>query len=368
LSYLARESLRDIDTGKLCRETKKNDLVDAYAVTPKGCGWAADLQAFANEISEADKRKNSRFGRELLLICPDGMDPQTFQNVLRVFSFWLSGSYNTVPFVFIHDPKGDQVGGPPEKGRNLHAHIFLPTREMHPLGMGNKLYMLDYNKISKDEVEGIREHWARELERGFTQQNEEVEFDHRSYERCGIKKEAQPKIGNAAYAMDLRGEETDRMRLLDAVQNHNAHLRKIEDEEKALESEIERLENLQNLPLPKSCVGTHVIDDHVNQCSYFGTHVRGQRTYDWLTENHGDEPMLESLFDDFELLLDGPRPEEEKIPELPPNPTIGDLFEAVSMQIDRMELRTRPRPQYARKSKQKQGRQLRTPAMVGLDR
>lgn len=370
LGYLARAPLIDLDSGKFTKGTTKGGLVESYCVTPQGCSWAADLQAYAQEVSEKDKRKNSRFGREFLFICPNGMKLQTFLALMRSFSFWLSGIYNTAPFVFIHDPKADTWNEPPETGRNLHAHVFMPTREIHPWGMGNKLYMLDYDKLAAEQIEGIREHWARELEKAFTMQNERVEFDHRSYERRGINKEAQPKIGPAAHAMHARGEETDRMKLFDVVARHNKHLDELEAEEKVLEAEIERLEALPNTRLPERCIGSYTIDDHVRQRSYLGTHAYAQRTYDWLTEHYGEEPMFAGLFGDFELLLDGPSPEDEKIPELPPEPTIGDLFESIAMWIDRLELRKRPRPHYSRKWEQQHGdgRSRSSPALVGPER
>lgn len=95
-----------------------------------------------------------------------------------------------------------------------------------------------------------------------------------------------------------------------------------------------------------------------------------QATYDWLSEHFSGEPMLSELFDDFELLLNGPAPEEGKIPELPPEPTIGDLFESIAMWIDRLELRKRPRPHYERKWREQQGQERTrgSPLLAGLER
>lgn len=262
----------------------------------------------------------------------------------------------------------------------LHAHFFFPSYTVTPQGFGEKgkLRELDLKTHSSKIIEELREQWARFMERGFQFQGEDIKLEHRSYERQNeeckevgvprIKVQPQPKIGSAAKAMHERGERTDRMELIEEVSRDNAKLKAIEAEEKALELEIERLESLQNLTIPKSCVGTHIIDDHVNQRSYQGTRVYAQRTFDWLIEHHSDEPMLESLFDDFELLLDGPRPEETKVPELPPEPNIGDLFEAVAMHIDRMQLRARPRPQHVKKSRLRNDRGRSEPVMTRFER
>lgn len=345
LSYLAREQLRDFDTGKLCKGTDKDDLLDAYVVPPKGCGWAADLQAFANEISEADKRKNSRFGRELLLVCPDGMRPETFLAVLRVFNFWLSTIYNTAPYVCVHDPKGKQLGGPPETGRNLHAHVFLPTREVHPWGMGNKLYCLDYGKLAKKEVEGIREHCARELERGFAMQNETVEFDHRSYVRRGIERLPQPKIGSAATAMNGRGLYTYRMAEREQTDEMNEYL---EAAEKVLERFDRNIESLEKLSKRK-LFGTNCLEV---KSRWTGVEYRERydlnvnNTLELIEELNVETEVFDDLIDD--LLLLKKRYSEEidynpVIEDVPKDTNLGDLLMIIGQQLSEYGMKGRGR-------------------------
>jgi hypothetical protein len=342
LSYLSREPLRDLDTGKFCKGTDKDDLMDAYVVAPMGCGWAADLQAFANEISEADKRKNSRILRELLLVCPNGMKPETFQAVLRVMGFWLSTIYNTAVWLFIHDPKGKQMGGPPEVGRNLHAHLVLPTREVHPWGMGNKLYCLDYSKLSMKEVEGIREQWARELERGFEMQNETVKFDHRSYVRRGIERLPQPKIGSVAYSMDARSLHSFRIEEKVEVEGHNAYL---DEAERALERIDENIEFLEKLS-ERKILGTSCLEVK-SRWAGVETQVRYDlninNTLKLIEDLNGEDkaPLFGDLIDDM-LQLKGRCNDANDfnpvIEDVTADTTIEDLIMLISQQLSELRM------------------------------
>ena len=335
LSYLSREPLRDLDTGKFCKGTDKDDLMDAYVVAPSGCGWAANLQAFANEISEADKRKNSRMLRELLLVCPNGMKPETFQAVLRVMGFWLSTIYNTAVWVFIHDPKGKQVGGPPEEGRNLHAHIVLPTREVHPWGMGYKLYCLDYSKLSMKEVEGIREQWARELERGFELQNETVKFDHRSYVRRGIERLPQPKIGSVAYSMDARGLHSFRIEEKEEVDLHNEYLDEAEKALKRIDKNIKTLEKLDAQEL----VGTSCLSV---KSDWTGSEWRERHdlsinnVLEFIEDLNVETEVFDDLIDDLLRLKKRCSEEMDYAPiieDVPNDTTVEDLYMIISQQL-----------------------------------
>lgn len=366
LSYLSRESLRDLDTGKFCQGTDKDDLLDAYVVPPKGCGWTTDLQAFANEISEADKRKNSRFARELLLVCPNGMKPQTFLNVLRVFNFWLSSIYNTAPFVFVHDPKGKQAGGPPETGRNLHAHIVLPTREVHPWGMGNKLYCLDYGKLAQKEVEGIREHWARELERGFENQNQTVKFDHRSYERRGIERLPQPKIGSVAYSMDGRGLHSFRIEEKEEVDVHNQYF---EAAEKALERIDKKIETLEKLSR-RHLVGTSCLEV---KSRWTGFEQRERydlnlnNTLELIERLNVKAPVFDDLIEDIWKLKKRFSAEMDYAPvieDIPKDTTLDDLYMIISQQLSEYGMKSYGRSRSRSREVEKAG----TPVYSGMER
>lgn len=401
LAYNGCSKLRDEGTGELFNFSRKSHLLGSHVASPTGCSWSRDRADFANSVMAKGRKtrpKNARLGRSIVAACPNGLSPERFMNESIAYANFISSYFKTTVYVDFHDPKQrkdikdaetlrKELVNPMKDGRNIHAHFFFPTYTVTPEGLGEKgkLRDLDLKTQSPKIIEELRAEWAHSMERGFKHQGDfETHIEHRSYKRQYIEsiengievavREAQPKIGNAAHAMHKRGLETDRMKLFSEVEfqnkRHEKEFEAVQAEEKQLLDEIERLEALQNMPLPSHCIGTYTKDDHVRQKSYIGTHAFAQRTFDWLTKHHYGEPILAGLFEDFELLLDGPIPEEEKIPELPPEPTIGDLFEGIAMWIDFLQLRKRPRPHYARKWEQQhhQEQSRRSPTIAGLER
>src|SRR5690606_18460401 len=104
--------------------------------------------------------------------------------------------------------------------RNLHAHIFLPTRSITETGVGPKIRSLDLMWESRKEVEDLRAAWARLLSVGLAFQGEDIDFDHRSYLRRGIKREPQAKEGKGR-AMSDRGIFSERVDLNEKIASKN---------------------------------------------------------------------------------------------------------------------------------------------------
>jgi|GEM_PF-2217861 len=163
-------SALDATTGNIHNYNSKNHLLISIFGTPKDCGWSKERQTLANAIEVAEERKDSRVGREIVTVCPNGMNQNTFIGEVTAYTNWLQKRYRTTIVADIHDPYKD-TSKPPETGRNLHVHITVPTREVTPQGMGVKL---------------------REL-------------DERSYAKRGIDCIPEPKIGPAGVAINERG-------------------------------------------------------------------------------------------------------------------------------------------------------------------
>ena len=187
LAYRGCCKLVDTITGTGHDYRSKNHLLAEIFATPKECGWSKDRQKLASAMETAEKRKDSRVGREIVIVCPDGMNPNTFISEVTAYTHWLQKRYRTTIVADIHDPHKDNPN-PPKTGRNLHVHITVPTREVTSQGMGIKLSELDDLNHSRHEVNEMRREWARTMERGFQKQGENIEFDERSYAKRGIER------------------------------------------------------------------------------------------------------------------------------------------------------------------------------------
>ena len=353
LAYTGCTRLRDEETGKLFNFERKDHLIYHHVAVPKNCDWATDRERFGNAIMRKEKHPRARLGRDVIGVRPDGMSVNSFIGACSGYAESISIRFNTAVYIDLHNAH-KQNPDRPASDHNVHAHFFFPSREVTPEGFGRKLRELDLKTRSSEIIEELRAEWARCLDHAFGIQGEnEIKMEHRSYARQGLKKQPQPKLGTAAHAMNQRGDSTERQELFERVQQDNRELEIPDPEELSLRKEIARLEEIKNTPLPKKVTWSETVDDHQKQRKFDAIYANGQRTQSWLKKEFADEPSLGSLMDDFSLLLAGPRPEEEKIPNLPMKPTVGDLAVAIQAYIDQLELRIRPRPQYARQHARK---------------
>lgn len=76
--------------------------------------------------------------------------------------------------------------------------------------MGEKLVELAYKKTSGPIVELLNQRWAELTNGKLLEADLKPDRDHRSYARLGIDKVREPKMGQAATAMERRGFFTDR--------------------------------------------------------------------------------------------------------------------------------------------------------------
>ena len=364
LAYRGCCKLIDAISGTVHNYGSKNHLLAEIFATPKGCGWSKDRQRLANVMEAAENRNDSRIGREIVTVCPDGMKPNTFISEVTAYTHWLQKRYRTTIVADIHDPHKDNPN-PPKTGRNLHVHITVPTREVTPQGMGVKLRELDDLNYSRHEVNDMRREWALAMERGFKQQGENIEFDERSYAKRGIDRIPEPKIGPAANAMHERGLYSDRWALRDEVRAENEsyapYLQECEVAQAALEKNILNLERLSDQKLAGT--GCLIEESYWVPPSWQKRfHLDINKTLDHLEKLNSKVPVFEELQDDMYMLKKRYNAEldfEPKIEDVPADISIEDLFMLISQEIsnyglggsrrerERSRNRTSPRKQEA---------------------
>ncbi|MGB0714227.1 MAG: MobA/MobL family protein, partial [Gammaproteobacteria bacterium] len=69
---------------------------------------------------------------------------------------------------------------------------------------------------------GLRERWADAVNAALADNDSQERIDHRSYADRGIDREAQPKLGAAAWMKTRLGEVRDQMKEFSKVKNRNA--------------------------------------------------------------------------------------------------------------------------------------------------
>jgi hypothetical protein len=172
--------------------------------------WAQDRARLWNAAEAAEGRKNSVTAREIQLSLPHELDDRQRLVLVRAFAKKLVERYGVVADYAIHRPdaKGD--------ARNHHAHVMLTTRRMGRDGLEEKTRELDDRSKGKDgsasrgsaEVEFLRQYWCA-LENQMLDHAKSAErVDHRSYQRQGVEKEPEPRLGHEAHALEQAGQQT----------------------------------------------------------------------------------------------------------------------------------------------------------------
>lgn len=213
--------LVDERTGQVHDYTRKQGLESSSIYLPKDAGeewpaWATDRNKLWNKAEAAERRKNSRVGREITLALPAELSPERRKTLAGRMAQALADRYGVAVDVAIHLPgrEGDQ--------RNHHAHMLMTTRRITPEGLGVKVRELDDQKQGPQEVEYIRGEWERQANLALGQAGFRERIDHRSLKAQGIERAATCHMGPSATALERRGVVTYRgnYNRAVAVQNH----------------------------------------------------------------------------------------------------------------------------------------------------
>lgn len=172
--------------------------------------WVGDRAQLWNAAEAAENRKNSVTAREIQVSLPYELDDQARLLLVQELSTEVVNRYGVAVDYAIHRPdaKGD--------ARNHHAHLLLTTRRITAEGFTEKTRELDDRSAGPDggksrgvlEVEHLREHWCQLENQALERAGIAQRVDHRSYERQGLDREPEPRLGPHAHAMQQRGAPT----------------------------------------------------------------------------------------------------------------------------------------------------------------
>ena len=227
------KSYRD-KTDEHINYTRKQGVIATGIIAPDNApDWTYQRQLLWNAVEAAEKRKDARYGREMVLALPHELDYQKNQELVEEYikeNFTLLGM---VADYAIHIPSSDFDLD--DEGnvihlidqRNIHVHILLTDR---PLDGDQFSTKKDRSWNDKELVEAWRENWAKSLNRKLKAEDiDHPELDHRSYKRQGSEKEAQKHEGKTvtAFRRKKRGFDKDRYSYIDSIITENDLKREI---------------------------------------------------------------------------------------------------------------------------------------------
>ncbi len=198
-----------------------------------------DREQLWNALEEAEKTKDSRLARELIVALPRELDRQMQIELLQEFiqqQFVADG----MCAVAIHDPH------PP--GHNPHAHIMLTV---HPLDeQGRWQYKIEKEylcmKNSEEQLVAWRTAWADVSNRYLERAGHEERINHRSNAVRGLDEIPTIHEGSVARRLEAMELVSDRCEINRQIREQNKLIR-------AIRTEITKLTNaiMTSLPLQK---------------------------------------------------------------------------------------------------------------------
>lgn len=184
-AYRAGSRIADERRGSVADYRRKSGVVLSEIVLPAGApAWMGDRAKLWNAVEQAEKRKDARLAKEIVVALPHELTDDERAGLARSFALALAGQ-GMVADLNIHRPhrEGD--------ARNHHAHIMLTTRDIAGDGFGKKMRALD----QKAFVHVVRELWAGLVNEVLADGGHAVRVDHRSLNEQGIERIPQIKEG-----------------------------------------------------------------------------------------------------------------------------------------------------------------------------
>ena len=218
--------LEDSRTGKIHNYTQKQGVESSEIYLPSGVNpaWAQDREKLWNAAERAEKRKDARLGREIVLALPAELPSGERQKLAGDMARYLADRYCLAVDVAIHQPsrKGD--------ARNHHAHLLMSSRRVTAEGFGGKSQELDDWKQGPKEIEHIRIEWERLANHALERAGQQSRIDHRSLKAQGIRRAPTVHLGPSACAMERRGIRTRLGDMNREASSLNEHVAKQEQE------------------------------------------------------------------------------------------------------------------------------------------
>ena len=234
-AYRAGVRLEDARTGLVHDYSRRHGVVSAEILLPDG--GEAERSELWNAVEAAERRKDSRTGREWVLALPSELDAEQRHELARSFALELVRRYGVAVDLAIHEPSraGDE--------RNHHAHLFATTRAVSrtadgSLVLGEKVApeLSDTNRrklglnAASEEVAELRRVWERLANEALERAGHAERITAKSFEAQGIDREPTTHLGPSATAMERRKEPSERGEINRQAQARNAEREAVEAE------------------------------------------------------------------------------------------------------------------------------------------
>ena len=186
-------------------------------------GVAFNRQELWNMAESAEKRKDARIAREILLALPHELTPQARKELAENYAQNLVKKYRIAVDLSLHNPdrNGDK--------RNYHAHLLLTTRQITESGLTeksdlereDKYLRQNGKKNGREQIEELRQEWENHCNLALEREGRKERVNSKSYAKMNILKLPTIHLGNSVTYLERRGIKTEKGNKNRAINHHN---------------------------------------------------------------------------------------------------------------------------------------------------
>lgn len=190
--------------------TRKKGVVHTEILLPENApSGFSNREILWNAVEHAEKRRDSRTAREIVLALPRELTLETSKALVRKFVSVCFIPLGMCADICIHAGLNKNKNHKTERNKTLphnpHAHILLTDRPVRDEGFCDKKNP-DWN--SKQYLNQWRECWANLQNEVFIRKGLEIRVSHESYKKRGIAREPTKHLGPVVMAMERRNINT----------------------------------------------------------------------------------------------------------------------------------------------------------------
>jgi hypothetical protein len=189
---------------------RSKGIIQTVILRPAGAPeWTADPGQLWNRVEQSEKRKDAQLAREFILAMPIELDEKQQFCLAAGWAQKELVDEGMVAEISLHHPKD---------GKNPHVHILCTMRRFEGDQFSVKK-VREWNDVTK--LVAWRKSWGDAVNAALEEAGSDERVDHRSLKDQGIDRIPEPKKGVAATAMERKGIDTERSKLVRFVKSLN---------------------------------------------------------------------------------------------------------------------------------------------------